>query len=352
MPKLSYRTYQPEDAEKLCRLQAAVFGITRTPEYWQWKYRANPAGNDVTWLAEDTETHCIVGMNGLVPFRFGVYGEQVVAYQSLDIAVLKEYRRHLVHLEIAMRGMEQMSQNSGGCAFLFAFGEPVTIKVSTALMGFVPVAPTPRVVKLLSLRPCVPPRWRGMARLADPVLRLVARGRAAPPPPGATIRPVPRFDERYDHFWAEQAPRYPLAVWRDSAYLNWRYLDVPEEGYEAYSMGRQGEVLGFSVLRRALVDGRARGRILELAAAEDDPVITRALLSHAVSRFIEQRLGMAAAWIFTSDPRWSAMKDLGFISRPRPGRQMVVRTVSGAVPAEMTATADNWRISWGDSVEG
>jgi hypothetical protein len=41
-----------------------------------------------------------------------------------------------------------------------------------------------------------------------------------------------------------------------------------------------------------------------------------------------------------------------YLNRPRPGRQMVVYTVSGEVPAEMTASADNWRLSWGDSVEG
>ena len=345
MPKLSYRPYQPEDAEKLCRLQAAVFGITRTPEYWRWKYRANPAGNDNTWVAEDAETDSIVGMNGLVPIRVGVYGEQVIAYQSLDIAVLEEYRRYFVHFEIARR------QDSGDCAFVFAFGEAVTVKVSTALMGYVAVGPTPRVVKPLSLQPFVPPRWRGLARFADPVFRLVTRPRSTSPPSGATIGRVDRFDERYDRLWREEAKRHPLAVWRDSAYLNWRYLDTPEEGYEAYGMEREGQVLGFSVLRRVAVDGRPRGRILELAAAEDDPVITRALLSHAVSRFTERRLETAAAWIFAADPRWSAMKDLGFISRPRAGRQMVVRTENGVVPTEMTATPDNWRISWGDSVD-
>ncbi|UCC68962.1 MAG: GNAT family N-acetyltransferase [Armatimonadota bacterium] len=346
MPKLSYRPYQPEDAERLCHLQAAVFGVPRVPEYWHWKYRANPAGNDMTWVAEDTETHKIVGMNGLVPIRVGVHGEQVIACQSLDIAVLEEYRRYLVHLEMAIR------QKSGDWAFTFAFGEADTVKVSTALMGFVVVGATPRVVNPLSLQPGVPPRWRGLARAADPIFRLVRPLRYVPPPRGAVIEPVLRFDERYDRFWSAQAKNYPLAVWRDSAYLNWRYLDVPEEGYEAYGMERQGEVLGFSVLRRVPMGRGARGRILELIAAENDRAITQALLSHALHRFREQSVELAAAWIFDSDPRWSAMKDMGFVSRPRPGRQIVVSTVSGEVPAEMTAESDNWRISWGDSVEG
>ncbi|MFB3881419.1 MAG: GNAT family N-acetyltransferase [Armatimonadota bacterium] len=346
MPKLNYRPYQPEDAEKLCRLQAAVFGIARTPDYWQWKYRANPAGDDRTWVAEDAETGSIVGMNGLVPIRVGVRGEQMTALQSLDIAVEEDYRRHFVHLEIARR------QDSSDCAFVFAFGETVTVKVSTALMGYIAVGPTPRVAKPLSLQPCVPPRWRAVARLGDPAFRWVARGRAVSPPSGAEIVPISRFDERYDGFWREQATSYPLAVWRDSAYLNWRYLDVPEEGYESFGVERQGEILGFTVLHLVSVAGRPRGRILELAAANDDPAITRALLSHAVGRFIERGAEMAAAWIFASDPRWSAMRELGFVSRPRAGRQMVVLPVSSAVPPEMAANAANWRISWGDSVEG
>jgi hypothetical protein len=323
VPRLSYRPYQPEDAEGLCRLQAAVFGTTRTPEYWHWKYRANPAGSDHTWVAEDTDTKCIVGINGLVPLRIGVSGEQVIA------------RR----------------QGNGDCAFVFAFGEAVTIKVSTALMGYVAVGPTPRVVRPLSLQAGAPPRWRGVARLADRVFRVVGRVRGASPPRGATIAAVHRFDERYDCFWSEEAKRHPLAVWRDAAYLNWRYLDGPEQGYEAYGMERDGQVLGFTVLRQVEVDGRARGRILELIATEDDPALTRALLAHALRQFDERRLEMAAAWVFAADPRWTEMKALGFRSRPRPGRQMVVRPVSDLVPAELIARPDNWRISWGDSVD-
>ena len=346
MAKLTYRPYEPEDAEQLCRLQGAVFGITRTPEYWHWKYRSNPAGNDLTWVAKDTETDAIVGMNGLVPIRIGVHGKLVTALQSLDIAVLEEYRSRFVHLEIARR------QQTAGYAFVFGYGEEVTTKVSTTLLGYVAVGPTPRVVRPLSLRPGVPPRWRGLARLADPAFRLATRPRRSPPPAGATIAPVPRFDERYDLFWSDQAKSRPLALWRDSAYLNWRYQDVPEEGYECYGMERGREVLGFSVLRRMLVEGRPRGRILDLAAADDDPAITRALLYHALRRFSEQRVETAAAWVFAADPRWAQMKSMGFVSRPRPGRQMVVYTVSGEVPAEMTASADNWRLSWGDSVEG
>ncbi len=345
MPSLSYRPYQPEDAEGLCRLQADVFGTTRTPEYWHWKYRANPAGSDHTWVAEDTDAKRIVGMNGLVPIRIGVSGEQVIAYQSLDIAVLEEYRRHFVHFEIARR------QGDGDCAFVFAFGETVTIKVSTALMGYVAVGPTPRVVRPLSLQAGVPPRWRGVARLADPIFRVAGRVGGASPPRGVTIAAVRRFDERYDRFWNEEAKRHPLAVWRDADYLNWRYLDGPGQDYEAYGMERDGQVLGFSVLRQAEVDGRARGRILELVATEDDPALTRALLAHALRRFNEQRLEMAAAWVLAGDPRWAELKALGFRSRPRPGRQMVVRPVSNLVPAELIVRPEHWRISWGDSVD-
>ncbi len=345
MPALSYHPYQPEDAARLSELQLAVFGATRSPGYWHWKYRANPSGPDHTWVAEDLETKRIVGMNGLVPMRIGVQGEPVVAYQSLDIAVLEAYRRHFVHLEIARR------QGNGDCAFVFAFGEAVTIKVSTALMGYVAVGATPRVVKPLSLQAAVPAPWRGVARLGDPAFRLLGRGRRASLPAGAEMVPIRRFDERYDRFWWAEAKRYPLAVWRDAAYLNWRYVDTPEPGYEAYGLERGGEVLGFTVLRRTELQGRARGRILELAAVEDDPALLRALLTHDLRRFDAQGLELAAAWVLAGDPRWAELRASGFRSRPRPGRQMVVRPVTEAVPAALLTQPDSWRISWGDSVD-
>ena len=162
---------------------------------------------------------------------------------------------------------------------------------------------------------------------------------------------VSRFDARYDRFWRRQAVRYPVAIWRDSAYLNWRYIEAPGGEYEAFALERQGEILGFVVLRGVSVEGRRRGRILELIAADDEEAIAASLLSHALGRFREQRFAAAVAWAFAGDPLWGAMRRFGFLARPREGRELVVRNVSNAVSADFVTNPANWRLSMGDSDE-
>jgi hypothetical protein len=346
---LVYRPYQPEDAERLCRLHQSVFGVSRTPEVWHWKYRANPAGDDASFLAEDTDTNRIVGQIGLIPLRVGVSGEAVLACQSLDVLVEEEYRSRLVYIELLMRLVDRVAADPRRFAFAFAFGEAVTIKVSTRLLEFRSVAPIPRMVKALSLVPYVPRRLRAVARAADVGLGLATRPRTTPPPSGAGIQRVSHFDSRYDQFWLRQAPRCPLALWRDSAYLNWRYLDAPGANYEAYAVERQGELLGFSVLRSVTVGGRRRGRILELIA--EDEAVTASLLTHALRRFWEERLELAASWVLPGDPLYPAMRRRGFRSRPRKGRELIARTVSNAVPTQFITDPTNWRVSMGDADE-
>ena len=351
MGKLAYRAYQPEDAEKLSRLHSSVFGVSRTPVFWHWKYRANPAGNDLSCVAEDTDTHQIVGENGVIPVRVGVNGEPVLACQSVDILVEEEYRRRLVHFELMARAGHRVMTSRPPLAFTFAFGEAVTIKVSSAVLGYSTVALIPRMVKPLSLAPYAPRLLRGAARAADPIFRSVTRPRKAPPPSGATVQRVAHFDARCDQFWRQQASRYPVAVWRDSAYLNWRYLEAPGGDYEAYSMERHGELLGFTVLRPVSLGGRRRGRILELVAAEDDEAIASSLLAHVLSRFGEQQLEVAVSWVLASDPLWRGMRRRGFLSRPRQGRALVVLAHNETVPHDFLTQAENWRVSMGDADE-
>jgi len=351
--KMVYREYQPDDAEMLCRLHSSVFGVSRTPAFWHWKYSANPAGVALVYVAEDTETRRIVGHSADIPVRMGLNGELVPALQAMDILVEEKYRSRLVHLELLARMCQRVITSPVPFAFAFAFGEAVTLRISSRLVGARAVAPIPRTVRLLSFAPYAPRLLRRTAEVADTAYRLFTRLRAASVPSGAAVQRVHSFDSRYDRFWSQQASRLPLAVWRDSAYLNWRYMEPPGGNYEAYALERQGEILGFSVLRLTTTGGRVRGRILELVAIEDDKAIAAPLLAHALGRFYEQRAAAVASWIFSEDPLWRVMRRSGFLSRRQKGRMLLVIPTpdSQLVADDFIADPSNWRISMGDSDE-
>jgi predicted N-acetyltransferase YhbS len=349
MANLVYRDYEPNDAEQLCHLHQSVFGVSRAPDFWHWKYDSNPAGKDMNCVAEDTETGQLVGEAGILPVRVGVRGEPVIATQALDILVDEQYRHRRVFLNLYRRAWSRIVDS--GAAFSFAFAVETTVRVSTKLMKFTSVAPIPRMVKPLSLIPYVPRRLAIAARFADPLFRIATRPPRVRVPKGAAIQPITRFGARYDLLWARLAPTYPVAVWRDSAYLNWRYIDVPGSNCQAFALERQGEVLGFTVLRGATVKGRKRGRILELVAIDNDEAVAAALLTHALGEFHAQGLTVADCWVFAHHPLWRTTREFGFWPRPRRGRELIARTANGRLAADFLTDAHNWVLSMGDSDE-
>ena len=94
------------------------------------------------------------------------------------------------------------------------------------------VGPVPCLVKPLTRRRAAAAQLAGAdqpARLgADAADHQDRRARAAAARGGA---PDPAFDESFTTLWDELAPKFDLAVRRDAAYLNWKYVSAPHVRY-------------------------------------------------------------------------------------------------------------------------
>src|SRR5439155_24247648 len=78
-----------------------------------------------------------------------------------------------------------------------------------------------------------------------PIVHIVSRSR----PLRAECEPIRRFDSSFTALWERLAPKFDLAVRRDAAYLNWRYIEPPHVRYSVVALKRQGEVHGYAVYR-------------------------------------------------------------------------------------------------------
>jgi hypothetical protein len=108
----------------------------------------------------------------------------------------------------------------------------------------------PCVVKPLTRRavrlPNLPtPINRLISALLHPFVQIVARSR----PLRAECEPIRRFDASFTALWERLAPKFDLAVRRDAAYLNWRYIEPPHVRYWAVALKRHGETHGYVVYR-------------------------------------------------------------------------------------------------------
>ena len=130
-----------------------------------------------------------------------------------------------------------------------------------------------------------------VGRIANVVFGPLLR-RSPKLPAGCTVTELTRFDEQTDALWEEVAAGYGVAIVRDAAYMNWRYVDNPDD-YIILAMHRAGSLGGIVVIKTTLRQGLPVGEIVDLVCAADDSATLRLLIRVAVGRW---RSSSVARW--------------------------------------------------------
>ena len=94
------------------------------------------------------------------------------------------------------------------------------------------------------------------------------------------IRKVKYFTIEYDSLWNKFSKNIQISVVRDSEYLNWRYIDNPNEQYLIYSAAYDDILAGFIVINIKNKHGGKIGYVMELIFDPSCPNIASSLLSY------------------------------------------------------------------------
>ena len=98
---------------------------------------------------------------------------------------------------------------------------------------------------------------------------------------------IQRFDDSFTTLWETLAPKFALAVRRDAAYLNWKYVSAPHVRYCIAALRRDDRNIGYAVYRH-LHEPRGRVTLLvDFLADPDDETALQTLL-HWVDREARQ----------------------------------------------------------------
>jgi hypothetical protein len=228
---LSRRTQGP-DAVEAARLR------------WDWQHQnnpANPSGNPALWVAREGPT--IIGCYSALPLHLSIRGLDLNGVWGTDPVVAPERERQGLD-EALVRACDR---NHGAVLALGVSEE--SQRLLTRLRWPSP-RPVPLLVKPLTRRafrlPNLPAAINGLiSAVTLPLVRIVARTR----PLRAECEPIAHFDETFTRLWDELARKFDLAVRRDAAYLNWRYIAPPHVRYSVVALRRNGELRGYAVYR-------------------------------------------------------------------------------------------------------
>lgn len=240
----------PDDADAIARLMTAAFaddapGVTFGPEWWHWKYGANPAGyHGLVALDHDGD---VVGHYGGVPIDVCADGEWLQFGQNCDSCSDPSVRRGLRNPGLFVR----LAQ-----AYASTFGIP---GADTVMYGL----PNRRVHRIAS-------RYMDYWMLRQQWL-LFAKGEPRAPDPSVRIEEATSFDDEVTALYERLAPRYRCMARRDARALNWRFRDAPT----AYRVtlardAADGTLRAYAVHRPARMMGHDVGLLMDWLCDPDD----------------------------------------------------------------------------------
>ena len=290
----------------------------KSAAYYRWMYEQNPAGRAMVHSARLGDR--IVASFALAPKVFMVDGERVVVGKTMDMFTDPAWQGHglMRRCTDAVFG----AAVDAGIPGWYVTPSVNSYPIFTGRWGY--REEFSLVYRLRVLRP----------RLLRRRLRL---------PRGFTVEEVTRFDHSADELWEHVSQAHRVAQVRDAAYLNWRYVENPDD-YDLLAVRRDDRLVGIAVLGRTLRRGIPVGELMELIHDVDDEDALRLLVRAAARQAERGGCRLLQAWSIQDTRLDARLRRAGLRWR----RGEVKFLLSPGFPGASASDPDAWYVSQGD----
>lgn len=337
--------YKPDDRRAVEALYRRVFGhdaAEASRHRWDWQYRRNPnnPGHEPEiWIAR--EGPAIVGQYATMPVKLSLKGSEVLGSWGMDVMVAPERQRQGLG-EVLFRTWDR---NVGASLGLGLSDSSYRLFQK---LKWPDVGPVPCLVKPLTRRAFRRPNWpvpinRLVSALTLPIVLIVARTR----PLRAEVRLIQRFDDSFTALWDELAPKFDLAVRRDAAYLNWKYVSAPHVRYSIAVLRRDNRNIGYAVYRH-LYEPRGRVTLIVDFLADPDDEDALGTLLHWIDREARQADSDKIRVFALHAGFRRVLRRCGYF-QVKSTMEFVVKINGLDVDASFYENTDTWHITLGDS---
>ncbi len=339
------RPYRPGDEDCIASLLESIYGISMNREEWKWKYTRAPAGDSIIVVAVSDGR--IVGHVACIPCRVAVDGSPIAAFTGVDAMVSADQRGKGVFNDMEICLNEHF--RASGAKLLFSFANPASGGILTS-RGI-----RDRICDVESLTRIIRPFTALVNRVRVRAVRGAGSGSSSgtfelPPFPTAVIGSV-RLDEtdefgpEMDTFWHAACSLHRVSVWRDAAYLTWRYLEHPTRSYRVIIVRIDGEVAGYFVLGTLDV-GFRKGFLVDLVLGEEQDHVIDTVTGRVTDYFRKAGIESVTTWLPGRSVPFDRLRHNGF-SR----RDAEVTVIGTCLDRNLDFFLDgkNWYYSAGDT---
>lgn len=312
------RKYAKGDEKKIVSLFNEVYNASRKEDYWKWQFLDNPRGEAIIVLGEDNSN--IIGQSSLLPTILGVKGKEILAGQSVDTMISKEFRARGIYEEMAItshklgeeKGMDYMFGFPTQEAYRGLFGEDINAKFVTDIPLFINIYKMDNfllgIVKLKFLAKI----------LAIPSLliaKFVYREKRIKIKEDYFIKEISEFNEDFDILWEKIKEDSSIMTKRSSEFLNWRIKNHPKIKYKTFAAYLDDDLVGYVIIKTEKRKVRKNvelkvGTIVDIVGLNED--VISALYYRIRKHFKSIKIDFAVAWVSESMKYRQLFIDLGF----------------------------------------
>jgi hypothetical protein len=199
-------------------------GSTKALEKIEWQFLNTPSGEKIVDIAVDESAGTVAAVYAVFPVNFTIGDQTMLACQSLDTMTDKAYRGKGLFVQLAA-DVYQKATNSD-VKLVYGFPNGSSVHGFIKKLNWQLLDPVPFLIKPLNssyFTNKIPSlSWLPNLKIA------FNRKRST----GIRIENKNEFPLEVNRIWERFSKNIQVAVCRDKAYLDWRYLQKPDEDYQ------------------------------------------------------------------------------------------------------------------------
>lgn len=320
-------------------------GSLKTKDKISWQFLNNPVNKQFVDIAIDSENEKVAAIYAIFPVQFQIGGKDYIGSQSLDTITDVDYRGKGLFINLAKDVYEKASEDNVKLVYGFPNGNSIhgfAKKLDWKVLDPVPFLIKPlytgyfsKKIKLLSWFPSIK----------------IAFGSKVDK--NVNIKIKNEFPEAVNEVWDKFSEKISVSVNRDKKYLDWRYLQKPNENYKiAHAHSTDGTYIGYIVYCVKEKHGGKIAYIMEYIYNPDFSSQAENLMKFAVNEIIKEKADCILAWSLEHSENYKYFKSNGFHTLPEKFRPIELHFGARSFDenmSELITNRKNWYLSYSDS---
>ncbi|KEY18787.1 GNAT family N-acetyltransferase [Kaistella antarctica] len=319
-------------------------GSSKSIEKIIWQFLETPSKKQLVDIAIDKETEKVAAVYAVFPVHFQIDRKKVLACQSLDTMTDVDYRGKGLFVKLAADVYQKA--HSDGLKLVYGFPNGSSIHGFVKKLSWQVLDPVPFLIKPLKTK-YFTDKIKMLSWLPN-----ISLSRSYGLGKNYIIKNEKVFPAAVDEIWNNFSKDIKVAVHRDKAYLDWRYLNKPSEDYMIDHIYSGNKYIGYIVYCIKEKHGGKVAYIMELVYQLEFEDAASFLLKNALNIIRKSGADCILVWCLEHSPNYKIFSKRGFFTMPEKFKPIElhfgVRAFDESL-AHMINDRKNWYLSYSDS---